>query len=245
MGSRSALVTLLALTLCVPATAQQVYKCLDERGNPVYSQRPCADDPEDAVVVDTSRALKTSASPADSNGQLTASQFGRNVVCERREYAIEQRKQRELEALERQIADYGRNDAILLRDLQSRQAALQSSYRKELKEAKALCLSESRLPPEHSMASNRSATTSEQGSWRCTAESGLVFYRHDACPISILEPARDDIGDASQPGMIIELTVHGKQIPRTEACRQMEGPESRGRRGSRLDQEFENGQNGC
>lgn len=41
------------------AMAQTVYKCKDESGTVVYSQRPCASDPAQVQTVDTSGALKT------------------------------------------------------------------------------------------------------------------------------------------------------------------------------------------
>lgn len=40
-------------------TGQTVFKCKDNLGNPVFSQRPCADDPAKIETVDTSRSLKT------------------------------------------------------------------------------------------------------------------------------------------------------------------------------------------
>lgn len=42
--------------LGLPASGQTVFKCTDEKGRPVFTQQPCADDAE---VIDTSAALKT------------------------------------------------------------------------------------------------------------------------------------------------------------------------------------------
>lgn len=52
-------VLLLAALLSGPAFGQKVYKCTDERGTTVFSQRPCSADPSKVSTVDTSSALKT------------------------------------------------------------------------------------------------------------------------------------------------------------------------------------------
>jgi hypothetical protein len=67
-------------------------------------------------------------------------------------------------------------------------------------------------------------------SWECDAANGEVFYRHARCPGSVPGDGTVRSGyaeKASGPGMRSRkgawgrVPVHGKKIPRSEACRRI------------------------
>lgn len=81
-------------------------------------------------------------------------------------------------------------------------------------------------------------------SWECRAADGEVFYRHTRCPGSV--PGDGVVRTGYAEKMTREHTrshhnawsrvrVHGKKIPRTEACRRIHSPSAAGRDGHRRD----------
>lgn len=103
---------LLSVLLLSPALAcaQTVYKCTDARGTVVFSQRPCAEDPEKVQTVDTSRAMRTGSGGsvaeegefAQLNEVRRRCQGRSGAIADR--YALEYaRIGREIESLEAQI----------------------------------------------------------------------------------------------------------------------------------------------
>lgn len=103
---------LLSVLLLSPALAcaQTVYKCTDASGTVVFSQRPCAEDPDKVQTVDTSRAMRTGSggSVAEEGEFAQLNEVRRR--CQGRSGAISdyyaaqyKRIAREIETLEDQI----------------------------------------------------------------------------------------------------------------------------------------------
>jgi hypothetical protein len=68
-------------------------------------------------------------------------------------------------------------------------------------------------------------------SWRCSAENGEVFYRHDRCPELIRDETDPDDPNA---GPIYEHRVRAEAVSRAEACNAIATP---GRDGNLRDQQ--------
>lgn len=69
-------------------------------------------------------------------------------------------------------------------------------------------------------------------SWRCEVENGEVYYRHDFCPDSIVEPVAWSMGLSGFGGHVY-LRVYGSPVSRAEACREIR---DRARFGAERDQ---------
>lgn len=211
------------------AEAQTVYKCTDAKGNPVYSQRPCA---EDAKAVEIKVAPPSQAPAAAVSGQpggapsaAQGREAGLRAQCERREERIRKEHIERRAALERQIADY-RNFPDFVAEKEAELANLERSERQALLDANRQCREEMErpLPPP-------AAAPAGPRSWRCRVENGEVFYRHDACP----ELIRDE-PDPEDPnaGPIYEHRVRAEAVSRAEACTAIATP---GRDGNLRDQQ--------
>jgi len=87
---RSALF-LMVLLCCASASAQTVYKCTDERGTVVFSQRPCAQDPNSVQTVDVSRSMKTGSGGSVAEQGEFAKMNEVRRRCEARTKAVTQR----------------------------------------------------------------------------------------------------------------------------------------------------------
>ena len=113
--TRSALF-LMVLLFGAQAHAQTVFKCTDERGTVVFSQRPCAKDPSSVETVDVSRSMKTGSggSVADEGDFAKMNDVRRR--CESRTNAITQRY---ADSYERIAAEITNLEARLLADSDS------------------------------------------------------------------------------------------------------------------------------
>jgi len=58
-------------------------------------------------------------------------------------------------------------------------------------------------------------------SWRCEVENGEVYFRHDFCPDSIVEPVAFDDGIGGFGGHVY-LRVRGMPVTRADACREID-----------------------
>lgn len=93
------------------------------------------------------------------------------------------------------------------------------------------------------IVTHRSKTRSAT-SWECRAADGEVFYRHARCPGSV---AGDGTVRSSYAEKVSsqrtrtrhnawsKVSVHGKPIPRVEACRRIRSPSAAGRDGYQRD----------
>lgn len=99
-------VLLLLLLVLAPTvvTGQSVYKCVDDRGTTVFSQRPCADDPAKVETVDTSRALKTGTGGAVAEQSEFAQMNQLRRRCDDRLRSVEDRYRRDYSRIAREIA---------------------------------------------------------------------------------------------------------------------------------------------
>lgn len=99
------LLSLLLVLAPTAVTGQSVYKCVDDRGTTVFSQRPCADDPEKVETVDTSRALKTGTGGAVAEQGEFAQMNQLRRRCDDRLTSVQDRYSREYGRIEREIAN--------------------------------------------------------------------------------------------------------------------------------------------
>jgi vacuolar-type H+-ATPase subunit I/STV1 len=88
---------------CGPALAQTVYKCTDDYGTVVFSQRPCADDPDKVTTVDTSRSLRTGSGGSVAEEGEFAQMNEVRRRCENRSNAIAEHYRAEYERVSREI----------------------------------------------------------------------------------------------------------------------------------------------
>jgi hypothetical protein len=98
---------LLLLTFVLAPTAvmgQSVYKCIDDRGTTVYSQRPCADDPANVEKVDTSRSLKTGTGGAVAEQSEFAQMNQLRRLCDDRLRSVQERYSRDYGRIAREIS---------------------------------------------------------------------------------------------------------------------------------------------
>ncbi|MFO1493316.1 MAG: DUF4124 domain-containing protein [Lysobacterales bacterium] len=149
---------LLFFLVASPALGQKVYKCTDEGGTVVFSQRPCADDPKQMETVDTSRALRTGSGGsvaeqgefADLNAVRRACAERMNAITSR--YDGQRRRiTADIAALERQAATANNNLAGATYDsgirqqiagLTSERGALQQAEATERTAERERCASE-------------------------------------------------------------------------------------------------------
>lgn len=231
--------TLLLLSIA-PLAAQQVYKCKDSGGNPVYSQSPCSADPAAVETVDTSRALKTGsgAAPPDAAGDADS--------CTAKEQEISKQYAAANTKLERQMAELGNKDAALSRELGIRKDELRQAEIDERVKLRMECAQAQVLPTVVDQGAPASADAPALYSWHCIAENGVVFYRHDACPVTIRDrPANPQLIPEARSQPLQEMSVRALQVPRKEACEQIYAPEADKRWGSNRDQRTQGGKDEC
>ena len=91
----------------------------------------------------------------------------------------------------------------------------------------------SKAAPRSPRSGIRGARRAETPSYECRAANGEVFYRHSACPTSIVEtdPTRQRRGAGSS-----SVAVSATALTRTEACRRLAAAGSIGRRGRDRDE---------
>ena len=100
----ASLLLLLLVLAPTAVTGQSVYKCVDERGTTVFSERPCADDPAKVETVDTSRSLKTGTGGAVAEQSEFAQMNQIRRRCEERLESVEDRYRRDYARIAREIA---------------------------------------------------------------------------------------------------------------------------------------------
>lgn len=240
-ASAAALICLLLFSDTAPA--QQVFRCTDARGNPVFSQSPCSADPGKMEVVDTSRALKT------GSGGLAAAPG--EDACAKREREITENYATDNAKLDRQIAELRTSDQILRQELNSRKEELRKAEIDELVQARMDC-SKAAAPatianqPPKATAITDSVQAPPRFSWRCTTANGLEFYRHDGCPSSIRDrPINPSLRPGERPQPIEEMPVQAEQMPRGEACERISAPAALKRWGSNRDQRPQGNDSDC
>lgn len=184
--------TLILLVLPMAAPSPQVYKCTDNAGTVVYSQRPCADDPAKVETVDTSRALRTGSGGSVAEQGEFADLNAVRRDCDGRLNGISARydSQRrrtaaEIEALERQAAQANNNLAGATYDAGIRQqiagllterGALQQAEATERTAAREQCDSEIKATEARITA----ARAQRQAAAEATAEAARERQARDA-----------------------------------------------------------------
>lgn len=102
----------------------------------------------------------------------------------------------------------------------------------------------SRTRNPRAVATTLRGKTKTETSWECRAADGEVFYRHTRCPGSVPGDGTVRNGDAERMSSQrtrgrhdawSKVSVHGKPIPRAEACRRIRSPSAAGRDGSQRD----------
>lgn len=243
LGRSATILAAPCLLLCLlasTAAAQQVYKCKDASGNPVFSQSPCSTDPAAVEMVDTSRALKTgSGGPAaDSSGDADS--------CAAREREITEQYAAANAKLEQQIAELEGRDAALAKELGTRKDELRQAEIDELVKSRMECKQPAPMPAVVDQGSPAPVDAPALYSWHCIAENGVVFYRHDGCPTTIRDrPANPQLIPEVRSQPLQEMSVRALQVPRKEACEQISSPEASKRWGSNRDQKAQGGKDEC
>ncbi len=235
-----ALWLLAVLLVNSPLAAQQVYKCKDASGNPVFSQSPCSTDPTAVEVVDTSRALKTgSGSPlADASDDVDACAAGERTITE--QYAAAQAE------LEKQIAEAGSKDAAMVEEFGKRREELRQAEIDELVTFRIQCTQSQPMPAVVDKGAAAPPDAPERYSWHCIAENGVVFYRHDGCPATIRDrPANPQLIPEARSQPLQEMLVRALQVPRKQACEQIMAAEASQRWGSNRDEKPQAGKDEC
>lgn len=97
----------------------------------------------------------------------------------------------------------------------------------------------------HATHASRRANAQQATSWECHAADGEVFYRHSRCPGSVPGDGtvRNDYAERTsgtrtrgRRNAWSRVSVHGKKIPRAEACRRIHAAGAAGRDGHLRDQ---------
>lgn len=240
-ASATGLICLLLFSDTAPA--QQVFRCTDARGNPVFSQSPCSADPGKMEVVDTSRALKTG-----SSGPATAPD---EDACAKREREITENYAADNAKLDRQIAELRSSDQVMRQELSSRKEELRKSEIEDRVQARMECSKPAApstiadQPPKATDVTD-SVQTPPRFSWRCTTANGLEFYRHDGCPTSIRDrPVNPLLRPDERPQPIEEMPVRAEQLPRNDACQRISAPAALKRWGSNRDQRPQGDKSDC
>lgn len=238
IGLRMSAVLLILMLSSSLALAQQVYKCKDARGNPVFAQSPCSADPAAVEVVDTSRSLKTG-----SSGPLDEVISSGDDSCGGRQQAIAARYIAANNKLDQQMVDA--ND-MQAKELQAQKDQLKQAEIDELVIDKIDCSKkEAKIAAAEQAAANPGRQTASM-SWRCALENGLMFYRHDGCPVSIRDrPANPLTHPEARSQPLQEMPVIPTQIPHSEACEQINSPEASKRWGNNRDQKPQGGKDDC
>jgi hypothetical protein len=109
---------------------QSVYKCVDDRGTTVFSQRPCAEDPAKVETVDTSRALKTGTGGAVAEQSEFAQMNQLRRRCDDRVTAVANRYGGEYGRISREIASLEARSARTYNNLAG--ATLESGLRSQI-----------------------------------------------------------------------------------------------------------------
>ncbi|MGE4071162.1 MAG: DUF4124 domain-containing protein [Lysobacterales bacterium] len=231
---------LAALLPMSPLAAQQVYKCKDASGNPVFSQSPCSADPAAVETVDTSRALKTGSGGPVADAADDADSCAAKEQEISRQYAAANAK------LERQIAELGSEDAALSRELGTRKDELRQAEIDELVKTRMECAQPQALPTVVDQGAPAPADAPPLYSWHCIAENGVVFYRHDGCPATIRDrPANPQLIPEARTQPLQEMSVRAVQVARKQACEQIMAPEASKRWGSNRDEKPQAGKDEC
>lgn len=123
------------------ALGQSVYKCVDDRGTTVFSERPCADDPAKMESVDTARALKTGTAPPEPIPESAKGAFllGSLERCSRESDAVTARANVELAKIDRDMLAPGL-DPVAVADLKVRRAETAERAPVEAMEAYKACV---------------------------------------------------------------------------------------------------------
>lgn len=164
---KTLLVVMAAGLLSAPACAQTVYKCKDDSGVVVFSQRPCAADPAKVETVDTSSALKTGTggSVAEQSEFAEANEVRRR--CENRLNAIAGRYAANRDRISRQIS------ALEWQAGRARNNLAGATYNSGIRQQIA------GLATERGALASAEAAEMEAARGRCDAEQQALEKQHD------------------------------------------------------------------
>lgn len=228
---------LVLMLVCGTAHAEQFHKCVQPNGVTVYSRQPCATGASEVGQVDTARALRAGeraaaaapAEPLPSDAAALAARMGTEAACARERAGVEQRHAAELARIDKLLADAERNAPGLAEQLGRDRAQAERALKRELELARRRCTDPAQAAP---VPTTRSPQPPGPSSWKCIAENGEVFFRHDACPSDI----RVRHAEGRAAAVLLSLSVEADRIARAQACAEIASPDAWSRRGRERDQ---------